>query len=146
MHTPRPQSIHRPVILVVEDFEPLLRTIQDILERDSFDVFFARDADQAIRVADSCILPIHLLITKFYPRGMPGPDLAQRLRIHSPEMSVIYLAGNPLLALEIPDPAEVVSSMLPTPFSGKTLLSRINTMLALQTSDSGASLVVSGKS
>jgi hypothetical protein len=59
---------------------------------------------------------------------MPGPDLAFRWRIRSPEISVIYSSLNPLAVLEIPDLAEVVASMPPGRFSKTIFLSRINTL------------------
>ncbi|MGB8662498.1 MAG: response regulator, partial [Candidatus Acidiferrum sp.] len=97
------------VVLVVEDKESQRQTIQQILEEAEFLVLPAANAGQAIELAQSCASPINLLITMFHPAGMPGPDLALHLRKHSPEMSVLYCSANPLAALEIPDPAEVVS-------------------------------------
>ena len=120
-----------PVILVVEDSEPLLRTLQAILEDADFLVLSASTAAQALELVDSFAIQVHLLITKLYPPGMPGPELALRLRSRSPEMSVLYTSGNPLAALEIPDAQEVVSSMLPWPCSPEILLRRINTLLAI---------------
>ncbi len=119
-----------PVILVVEDKELQRQTIQQILEEAEFLVLPAENARQAIELAQSCAGPINLLITMLHPAGMPGPDLALHLRKRSPEMSVLYCADNPLAALDIPDPAEVISSMLPMPFSRTRLLGRINTLLA----------------
>lgn len=119
-----------PVVLVVEDAECLRQTIQDILEDAEFLVLPAENADQALELAQSCAGPIHLLITKLHPADMRGPDLALHLRERSPEMSVIYSSANPMAALEIPDPDEVVSAMLPRPFSRTRLLGRINTLLA----------------
>jgi two-component system, cell cycle sensor histidine kinase and response regulator CckA len=119
-----------PVVLVVEDLEPLRQSIQEILEDAQFLVLPAANADQALELAQSCAGPINLLITKLHPAGMPGPDLAHCLRKNSPEMSVLYSSANPLAALEIPDPAEVVSSMLPRPFSRTRLLGRVNSLLA----------------
>jgi CheY-like chemotaxis protein len=124
------QATLHPVILVVEDLDSLRHTFQEILEGADFFVLPASNANEALELAASCTSPIHLLITKLHPPGMPGPDLAVILRKHSPEMSVLYSCANPLAALEVPDPAEVVSSMLPRPFSRATLLSRINTLLA----------------
>jgi two-component system cell cycle sensor histidine kinase/response regulator CckA len=124
------QAIPHPVILVVEDMESLRRTFQDILEEAGFLVLPASNAHEALELADSCAGPIHLLITKLHPDGMLGPELAVSLRKRTPEMSVLYSSANPLAALEVPDPTEVVSSMLPRPFSKATLLSRINTLLA----------------
>jgi hypothetical protein len=65
-----------------------------------------------------------------HPDGMPGRDLAIRLRKHFPGMRVLYSSANPLAASEISDPAEVVSAMLPRPFSKTTLLRRIHVPLA----------------
>ncbi len=124
------QATTHPVILVVEDLESLRQNIQQILEDADFLVLPAATAGQALDLAQSCAGPINLLITTMHPEGMPGPDLALRLRLRSPEMSVLYSSANPLAVLEIPDPAEAVSSMLPRPFSKSTLLRRINTLLA----------------
>jgi DNA-binding response OmpR family regulator len=127
------KSPFHPVVLVVEDLEFLRQSIQEILEEAEFLVLPAENADQALELAQSCAGPIHLLITKLHPAGMAGPDLAFHLRKRSPEMSVLYSSANPLAALDIPDPAEVVSSMLPRPFSRTRLLGRINTLLAAHT-------------
>jgi len=127
------QACLHPVVLIVEDLESLRTTIQQILEDADFLVLPAANALQALELAQSCAGPIHLLITTMHPLGMPGPDLASRLRMRFPEMSVLYSSANPLAALEIPDPAEVVASMLPRPFSKTTLLNRINTLLAAHT-------------
>ena len=127
------QSATHPVILVVEDLESLRQTIQQILEDADYLVLPAATAGQALDLAQSCAGPINLLITNMHPDGMPGPDLAFCLRKRSPEMSVLYSSANPLAVLEIPDPVEAVSSMLPRPFSKTTLLSRINTLLEADT-------------
>jgi DNA-binding NtrC family response regulator len=122
-----------PVILVVEDNQSFRKSMQQILEDADFLVIPAADADQALELAQSCSGPIDLLLTTLRPGGMRGPDLAYSLRKRSPGMSVLYSTANPMAALEIPDPAEVVSSMLPRPFSKTTLLRRINTLLAEHT-------------
>jgi two-component system cell cycle sensor histidine kinase/response regulator CckA len=127
------QSTIHPVILVVEDLESLRETIQQILEEADFLVLPAANTGQALELAESCAGPINLLITNMHPEGMPGPDLAFCLRKRSPAMSVLYSSANPLAVLEIPDPVEAVSSMLPRPFSKTTLLNRINTLLATHT-------------
>lgn len=124
------QAAPHPVVLVVEDLDSLLHTFQEILEDADFLVLPASNAYEALELAESCAGSIHLLITKLHPDAMPGPDLASSLRKRSLEMSVLYSSANPLAALEVPDPAEVVSSMLPRPFSKATLFSRINTLLA----------------
>jgi DNA-binding response OmpR family regulator len=127
--TPAHPAVH-PVILVVEDAASVRQTIQQILEEAEFLVLLAENAEQALELAQSCASPVHLLITKLHPDGMLAPDLVLHLRKRSPEMMVLYSSANPLDALEIPDATEVISSMLPRPFSKSTLLNRINTLLA----------------
>ena len=126
----QPEAPRHSVILVVEDLDPLRVTMQQILEEADFLVLSATNANQALQLAQSSPGPIRLLITSLHPGGMPGPDLAFRLRQRSPEMSVLYSSASPLAALEVPDPVEVVSSMLPRPFSKATLLRRSNILLA----------------
>ena len=130
MRTNRILAPSHPVVLVVEDSPARLLSIQEILEEADFVVLPASNATEALELAESCASPIHLLITQLHPAEMPGPDLARRLRQRYPEMSVLYSSANPLAALEIPDPQEVISCMLPRPFSKEILLSRVNTLLA----------------
>jgi len=132
MRASHAQATLHPVILVVEGLESLRLSMQQTLEDAKLVVLPAANANQALKLAQSCTGPIHLLITMLRPDGMLGPDLALCLRKRSPEMSVLYSSASPLAALEIPDPAEVISSMLPRPFSRTTLLCRINTLLAAQ--------------
>lgn len=124
------QTAYHPVVLLVEDLESLRQRIQEILEDAEFLVLPAANAQEALELAQSCAGPINLLITELHPAGMPGPDLASHLRKRSPQMSVLYSSANPLAALEIPDPAEVVSSIIPRPFSKTRLLGRVKALLA----------------
>jgi two-component system, cell cycle sensor histidine kinase and response regulator CckA len=130
MQAPHSQLVPRPAVLLVEDSDSLRQNIQEILERAGFFVLVACNATQALRLAQSCPALLDLLITKLHSPEMPGPELARLLRKSAPEMSVIYSSANPLATLEVPDPDEVVSSMLPRPFSKEILLRRINTLLA----------------
>jgi two-component system, NtrC family, response regulator GlrR len=126
----RTQAPAHPVVLIVEDSPPRLQNLQDMLEGADFLVLPASNAIEALDLANSCAGPIHLLITTLRPEGMAGPALAVSLRNRSPEMSVLYSSANPLSVLEVPDPNEAVSCMLPRPFTREVLLRRVNTLLA----------------
>jgi DNA-binding response OmpR family regulator len=130
-HSHSQAAPNHPVVLIVEDSQPRLDTIQDILENAEFLVLPAANATQALELAELCASPIHLLITKLHPEEMAAPDLVGRLRRRSPTMGVLYSAANPLATLEIPDPEEVVSCMLPSPFSKEILLRRVQKVLML---------------
>jgi two-component system, cell cycle sensor histidine kinase and response regulator CckA len=123
---------HHPVVLIVEDSQTRLDAIQDVLESAEFLVLPAANATEALELAELCAGPIHLLITKLHPAEMAAPDLVGRLRQRSPTMGVLYSAANPLATLEIPDPEEVVSCMLPSPFSKEILLQRVQKVLTPQ--------------
>jgi two-component system, cell cycle sensor histidine kinase and response regulator CckA len=123
---------HHPVVLIVEDSQPRLEAIQGVLENAEFLVLPASNATEALELAELCAGPIHLLITKLHPPEMAAPDLVGRLRQRCPAMGVLYSAANPLATLEIPDPEEVVSCMLPNPFSKEILLGRVHKVLTLQ--------------
>jgi DNA-binding response OmpR family regulator len=120
-----------PIVLIVEDSQLRLAAIQDALEDAEFLVLPAANATQALELAESCAAPIHLLITMLHPEEMAAPDLVGRLRQRSPDMGVLYDAANPLATLEIPDPEEVISCMLPSPFSRQILLGRVQKVLML---------------
>jgi DNA-binding response OmpR family regulator len=119
-----------PVILVVEESPVRLNNLRETLQGADFVVLPAANARQGLELAESCAGPIQLLITQLHPADMLGPELARRLRARSPEMNVLYTSANPLAVLEIPDPDEVVSCMLPRPLSKEILLSRVHTLLA----------------
>jgi response regulator RpfG family c-di-GMP phosphodiesterase len=121
-----------PVVLIVEDSQPRLDAIQGVLENAEFLVLPAANATEALELAEVCASPIHLLITKLHPAEMAAAELAGRLRQRSPAMGVLYSAANPLAMLEIPDPEEVVSCMLPSPYSREILLGRVQKVLTLQ--------------
>jgi DNA-binding response OmpR family regulator len=127
--TARSNTPWGPVILVVEGSARRLQFLQANLEDAGFLVLSAATASQALEVAGYCPSPIQLLITTLRPSGMTGPDLASCLRRRFPDMSVLYTSGNPMATLEVPDPAEVVSSMLPRPISKEILLRRVSTLL-----------------
>jgi len=80
-------------IMVVED-EPLLRTIvREALEEHGYRVLEASTPDEALGMSTRNGETIHLLLTDVVMPGMQGPELAQRIADHRPQIRVIYMSG-----------------------------------------------------
>ncbi|MEP6808963.1 MAG: ATP-binding protein [Chthoniobacterales bacterium] len=80
-------------ILVVEDEEIVRDLVCDVLSDAGYDVLCAADGHEALRLADECDGPIHLLISDVIMPHMNGPELAARLTAERPEMKILYVSG-----------------------------------------------------
>ena len=80
-------------ILLVED-EAIVRelTVQ-ILESDGYQVLEAMNGTEALRIAGEHGAPIDLLLTDVMMPGMNGKELANKLRLHHPDMRVLFMSG-----------------------------------------------------
>lgn len=81
-------------VLMVEDAALLAKVTRNFLELSGYSVLSASSADEAIRVADSFIGPIHLLLTDVVMPNMNGRELAKRLLGKRPEMKVLFMSGH----------------------------------------------------
>jgi two-component system, cell cycle sensor histidine kinase and response regulator CckA len=80
-------------ILVVEDEEPVRKLIQMVLERDGYSVLAVEQAGEAIALSEDAERHIDLLLADLNLPDMSGRELAQRVRIHRPEMKLLYMSG-----------------------------------------------------
>ena len=125
-----PHSSDRPVILLLEESNPHCDLLQAILAEHLFLVIRARDAHEARTISRDCPVPFHLLLTRIRLRSVSGPDLARYLRIRSPSMAVLYLAESLAEMMELTDPEEFLSSLLPNPFSPEVLVHRVKILVS----------------
>ena len=89
-------------ILVVED-DPLVRELLvEALREHGYEVIHAANGEQALawckkRIADVLVTDIRL------PGGVDGWQIAERCRVHDPELQVIYATGfSPVEARPVP--------------------------------------------
>jgi CheY-like chemotaxis protein/signal transduction histidine kinase len=81
-----------PLLLV--DDEPGIRSlVARALERAGFAVVQAASAQEALEAWQSRQAPPRLLVTDLTLPGMPGNELAARLRLRWPEMPVLFISG-----------------------------------------------------
>ncbi len=80
-------------VLVVEDEGIVRQVTTRILKKNGYTVIEARDAKEALDLADAHKGEIHLLITDVVMPGMNGRELAEKLSPLRPDMSVLYMSG-----------------------------------------------------
>ena len=116
-------------ILLVED-EAIIRelTVQ-ILESDGYQVLEAMDGAEALRVAGKHGAPIHLLLTDVLMPGMSGNELADKLRIHHPDMRVLFMSGYDDHQLDRDEVESGETGFLPKPFSTEVLRQKVRGVL-----------------
>ena len=76
-----------------EDEEMVRALGQDILQRHGYTILAAREAMEALQLAEKHQGPIHLLFTDMMMPGLSGPELAERLAFIRPETKVLHTSG-----------------------------------------------------
>ena len=67
--------------------------VAESLVQRGYKVVQASDADQALAMSDRHHGPIELLLTDLRMPEISGHELARRMRVHRPEIKVIYMSG-----------------------------------------------------
>lgn len=118
-------------ILVVDD-EPTLRAvIRRSLLREGYTVLVAEDAERARAVAEAHEGDIDLLITDVVMPGQTGIELAKRLLLDRPGLSILFISGFTFEEAVPPPELLHVASYLPKPFDIKRLTAKVHERLTL---------------
>jgi DNA-binding NtrC family response regulator len=129
IHARAPDPLRRRIILLVED-EPFVRDATcSILEHAGFEVLPTEDAQEATKVYEACLRAIDLVMTDMVLPGRSGQQLGEDLGLRSPQVVVLVTSGygNPEYETEVPGS---LTYFLPKPYSRRTLLDKIETILA----------------
>jgi DNA-binding response OmpR family regulator len=81
-------------ILLVESEPQLLKFVRTILARSGFQVLAAKNAEDAMRIAQGFEAPIDLLLTGCCMPRLSGPALAEKLA-QRPGLRVMLMSGEP---------------------------------------------------
>jgi CheY-like chemotaxis protein len=92
---PRPRREPRTggTVLVVEDDELLRSLIEVTLAHRGYRVLSAGGGDEAIALFEDRHGDIDLIVSDVVMPGMRGPELAARLREHTPGLRVVFMSG-----------------------------------------------------
>ncbi len=80
-------------ILVVEDEAPVRALIHDYLEAHGYRVLQAANGSEAVDCLQGADGFVALVISDVVMPGMSGPELAERIRQHSPRTKILYISG-----------------------------------------------------
>jgi two-component system, cell cycle sensor histidine kinase and response regulator CckA len=117
-------------LLVVEDDEETLNVLSRALASGGYDVVWARNADDTLKILDRSDDPIALIIVDVVLPGMPGPELVDEVRQKHPAADAIFISAYDKADVRKHgvDPDEV--PFLAKPFSTDELLRQVETSLA----------------
>ena len=127
-------------VLLVEDAEPLRLLTREFLERWGYAVIDARDAAEAIEVAERHPGPIHLLLTDVVMPGMRGPELAEHLTSRHAEMKVLYVSGYSREAFNQGFSTKDGTAFLQKPFTRQALALKVRELLHPSETPAGSRL------
>lgn len=80
-------------ILLVEDDPPIRQLVRRVLEQRGYVLIEARNAEEALHLAEERPDPIDLLMTDVVLPHMDGFELAARFRARRPETRVLLISG-----------------------------------------------------
>ena len=103
--------------------------MESLLTNAGYTVMALDDAGHALRLSESDMSDVDLLVTDMVMPGMSGPDVAAQLVQVRPELKVLYVSGyteHPSITEgQLPDR----TSWLQKPFTRDELLSKVRTAL-----------------
>lgn len=115
-------------ILIAEDEVALREVTRQSLETAGYRVLEAKDAQDAIHIAEEYGKPIDLLLTDMVMPLMSGPALAQAVRRIRPDIKVAYVSGHAEALVQHPLDDDK-ATFLQKPFTRGALLNEIRQLL-----------------
>ena len=80
-------------VLLAEDDQGVRRIAREFLKMKGYHVLEAGNAAEAIRIAQECTGPIHLLLTDIVMPGLKGEELVERVTSILPGVKVLYMSA-----------------------------------------------------
>lgn len=115
----------KPRILVVDDEEPVLQMVRDVLEEEGLDVLTAKEGRLALQAALHA--PPNVILTDLMMPGMDGRALRKRL---SQEPTTARIPVIVMSAAYAAHPDDAFADVLPKPFEIEDLIQHIQRHLA----------------
>jgi two-component system cell cycle sensor histidine kinase/response regulator CckA len=114
-------------ILLVDDENAVRSIVVKILRRAKYNVLEAENGEAALRIAESHVGKIDLLLSDMYMPGLRGPEVAQALAPKCPGLRVLFMSG--YADQDSRSGVPVGANFLNKPFSGKELTAAVEAAL-----------------
>jgi two-component system cell cycle sensor histidine kinase/response regulator CckA len=126
-----PQATKRgtETILLVEDDDQVRAVALSVLARSGYHVLEARNAGEALLLAESHAGAIHLLLADVVMPRLSGPELAKRLATSRPEMKVLCMSGYTDDSIARHGVLEAHFAFLQKPITPETLTRKVREVL-----------------
>ncbi|GIE92985.1 hypothetical protein Ari01nite_04500 [Paractinoplanes rishiriensis] len=121
-------------VLIVEDQPEVAQLVQRLIAPAGYTITVATDALMAVTQVAAGAHP-DLLITDVVMPTMTGPELANALRTHHPDLPVLYMSGYTAASLGPQLHLDENSMLIEKPFTRSTLLGAIRTLCGPQPSE-----------
>lgn len=122
-----PRGTH--TILLAEDDDGTRSVVERMLQRAGYIVVLATDGNAAIRIIESELVHIDMLLTDVMMPGRTGPEVAERARSVRPHMPILFMTGYAEDALSELDTVAFDHGIINKPFSASGLTSRVAEVL-----------------
>ena len=116
-------------ILVVEDDDAIRNAVRRILETAGYTVLVAATPMEAIELASSRQVPIHVLLTDVGLLGVTGPQLAKLLVGDRPGLRMLYISGHAEAHAVPTGRVGPGTAFLQKPFTAEALLHEVRVLL-----------------
>ena len=125
-------------VLVADDETALLDLATRVLRRQGHRVLPATSGEEAIRVFESSLEPIHVVILDLCLPDVDGVTVLRRLRTLRPNLGVVFASGHE--KDELPEDLRTDDrvSFLQKPFRGRDLVEAVSSLLDGTRSDSSS--------
>jgi DNA-binding NtrC family response regulator len=125
---PRPPGSECRYIVVADENRSVVNFVIETLVDDGHAVFQAYDGQTALNLALGLKM-CDLVISNTRVGGVPGPDLIDELRLHLPDLPIVYLAhqerSRPALEAQLPDDVPILRE----PFTAQQLRTTVGPLL-----------------
>jgi PAS domain S-box-containing protein len=116
-------------ILVVEDEQAVRQVAREVLEEHGYRVLDARSGEEAIRICETHVGPIHLVVSDLVMPGLSGHDVVERIGALRPTTRVLVMSGYSERTVTIRTPLKAGIHFIGKPFTSEALLRKVREVL-----------------
>ena len=129
-HTPVPRG---ETVLVVDDEDAVRNVTQMMLEIQGFDVITADSGEAALAVIKARSRPVDVVLMDVIMPGQSGPEAAEQMRAHQPDLCVIFMSGHTADLLPPDASGTQARHFLSKPFTLEQLGDAVRSAIGTQT-------------